>query len=758
MLRRLLDKLVGRRQYVTADDVRLLIRSNNLKEASSQISHLHPLTPQKDLLKECLLAEIAFRERRDDDAEAGFRRVLSEAPGFAEAHYGLSLVLVEAGQIESALEHAVFAKNLKPEEQRFIAHVGYCYVMMGAYPSAESPLNQALRLDPQDKQSWNNLGIVLRTKGEMAKAKGCFMQALEVDPGYQSAITNMAFLDAELANAGMGVEYSRRNLTIQEPVPAQDLAQSEDDLKTWVEVEALWNSGLRDRALSRGETLCLEHPEDPRHALRMADLYRRAADHDAAIDVLEGQLKTNPGTVDVLAALGEIYLAADRPASAIDPLRKAVATGEARAKVFSDLGTALHARELYAEALDTFRSALELEKTPALQKKLAAALIMSCRYDEAISLYESMLDEGEIRLDEMQGNYASALAYAGRFDEALFHLNRILETQTYDAALTMMRAIIHLLHGRYAQGWDDYSWRHLSYSKDFRTLPFPKWRGEPIAGKRLVVLAEQGLGDQVMFASCLPDLYARGPARLVLEAMDRVAPTLARSFPYCEVVATRQKKDMQWATELGEMDYFVPLADLPAVFRRSASDFPGQAYLAVNPERKRYWQNKLDSLGPGRKVGFSWKGGTQITRTALRTIEPVELAALAGMSGIRWINLQYGPVAAQLSEFKDLGLDIVNWPEAIADLDEFSALIANLDMVVTVCNTTVHYAGAIGRPVLVLAPKVPEWRYGLHNRTMPWYPDVEVCRQTISGSWAEPVDFAMQWINRHALQSDKMDV
>lgn len=332
-------------------------------------------------------------------------------------------------------------------------------------------------------------------------------------------------------------------------------------------------------------------------------------------------------------------------------------------------------------------------------------------------------------------SYAVAQAYIGHFDKALTLLNEALAIQPRDANLHLQRAQINLLLGNFEEGWTGYAHRGLAYTRQYRVLPFKKWRGEDIAGKCIVVLAEQGLGDQVMLASCLPDLLALGPARVVVEVIGRVAPTLARSFPACEIIHTKQDKKMEWAKTVGDVDYFVPLGDLPQYFRTSVQAFPGKAYLKADPERVAYWRGKLEAAGPRPWIGVSWRGGLQATRRILRSMSPSELAPLTHAVSATWISLQYGAVDEDLKIAAASNVRLTHWNEAIADLDEFAALIEALDCVVTVCNTTVHYAGALGKKVLVLAPHIPEWRYGLNSTHMPWYPDASVLRQPHPNDW-----------------------
>lgn len=757
MLLSLLRKVLHRDQTShTVDDVRTHIEAKAWDAARHAAEHLHPATPEREAIAGCLMAEIHFRQHRDEEAEQGFRHVLDSAPGFAEAHHGLSMLLAEQGKQESALEHAMFAKNLQPNEARYAAQLGYCYILMEAYPAAEAPLRHAVHLQPKDTQSWNNLGLVLRSKGDIANAKACFLQALAIDSHCLTAQDNLKRLDEELDAVGMVTLLQDNSVAGAENPDAQAAIA---EIPEWQQVEDYAARGELAGALNQAEILQAEYPDSIAAALRMAQLYQQANDADSALDCLNRQQLLQPASTAVLTALGNLHMQYARPAQAVQAYEQAITHGLDTAQAHAQLGTALHACERYAEAQAALQTACALKPGDVTYRKhLAAAHIMACHYHAALDIYDQLLAEGSVQVGELLGNYATALAYVGRFDEALAHLDQIITQQTHDPGLRMMRALIHLLHGRYAEGWDDYQWRHMSYSRNFRTLPFEKWRGEDLHGKRIVVLAEQGLGDQVMFASCLPDLLRMGPERLVIEVIDRIAPTIARSFPECEVVATNQKKDLQWSAELGPMDYFVALGDLPRYFRRKVEDFPGTPYLVPDARKQAHWRARLEACGPRPWLGFSWKGGMELTRTKLRSLDITQLAPLLGAVSGQWVNLQYGEVHAPLDALRSLGHPCHHWPAAIQDLDEFAALISVLDGVVTVCNTTVHYAGALGVPVWILAPHIPEWRYGLHIQGLPWYASSRILRQAQAGEWAPVIDRAVQAVVTNSARPNNKDV
>ena len=494
-----------------------------------------------------------------------------------------------------------------------------------------------------------------------------------------------------------------------------------------------------DAALARAEEICLEWPDLPGPVCELEALYRKSGDFQSGIDALRAYLESHSEDGEVFAALGGALLGANENAEASRHLSRARELGFETLKVLTDLAQAFNNLEKHAEALELRRQVCETAPSFVHQAQLASNLVTCCQYEEAIELFEKLSEEYPERKNVFSVSYAVAQAYVGMFDNAQALLNDALAIQPFDANLHLQRAQIRLLRGDFAQGWFDYAYRGLAYTRQYRVLPFTKWQGEDLTDKCIVVLAEQGLGDQVMFASCLPDLLALRPSRVVVEAIGRVAPTLARSFPECEVLHTRQDKGMEWAKDVGAVDYFVPLGDLPQHFRSSLEAFPGKPYLRADPDRVAHWRRKLEVTGPRPWIGFSWRGGMQATRRILRSMSLDELAPVTfGIEGT-WISLQYGSVEEDLRTAEAANFKLTHWAKAIVDLDEFAALIEALDYVVTVCNTTVHYAGALGKQTLVLAPHIPEWRYGLTTDRMPWYANVTVLRQSQLNDWSSVV-------------------
>jgi tetratricopeptide (TPR) repeat protein len=731
LLRDLSSKITGKRAW-TPSEVRDLLDKQLLEEAEAAVLELSSETPERELTLLCLRGEIAYRRHDDLQAERLFREALGIAPGNAEAHYGLSLVVLARGEREIAVRHAQFAVN-NGDAPRFSAQLGLCHLELGNIKRAGDALFQAISLDPHDKSSWNNLGIARRAVGDFRGARAAFVRALEIDPKFERAAVNAKLLARDMEVLGRTDEQ-------EHPPTPEGGAELDPRL---AEVRRRAEVGELSSAINLCESLCLDHHEDATMIIELARLHELAGDGRTAFDVLRAFRVGRPDDIDATAALGQLLLRQGKFKGAKTLLESALAARPEDADLLLAMAETLFSQQRYEEGGQYIERAAIIAPSIHMKGRLAANLVARCNYEEALRLIEEMLAENPRIEPSVIGLRCNVLTYLGRYDELLPELNEEIERYPNDPYRRFSRASINLLKENFAEGWRDYAFRNLESTQNLRMLPFPLWDGGDLSGKTILVVAEQGLGDQVMFASCLPDLLRQCPARVIVEAVDRVAPTIARSFPECEVISTKQDRKLEWVTSIGHVDCFVMLGDLPRWFRQRRDEFPQHSgYLQADPERVAHWRRTFDSIdGGGRlRIGVSWRGGTEATRKAVRTTEVTELVTLQNAVPATWVCLQYGDVTKDLERAAGSGMSLNYWPESIDNLDDFAAIISALDIVITVCNTTVHYAGAVGKPVWILAPKIPEWRYGLQTSAMPWYPSSRIFRQSEAGDWSEIMD------------------
>src|SRR6185295_15345244 len=227
------------------------------------------------------------------------------------------------------------------------------------------------------------------------------------------------------------------------------------------------------------------------------------------------------------------------------------------------------------------------------------------------------------------------------------------------------RATALLLRGDYARGWPEHEARKsIRGGAIHREFPYPEWDGAPLGDGALLVYAEQGVGDEIMFASCIPDLAARG-VHCVLECAPRLASLFGRSFPAVTVHGAARDGSRDWLGAYPALRAQSAIGSLPRFLRNAPEAFPARGgYLVPDARRTESWRARLAALGPGIKIGISWRGGTPKTRGRLRSMAPAELQPLLALEHARFVSLQYGAPEPELPS------PLTSWPEAVADLDE----------------------------------------------------------------------------------------
>ena len=396
------------------------------------------------------------------------------------------------------------------------------------------------------------------------------------------------------------------------------------------------------------------------------------------------------------------------------------------------------------------RAATLRPENPEVRLELADSYLSTRRLDEAAAEFYRIHREHPNRPVAVAG-LAAVQAACGRIEQARELFENALARHPENVWIGMHYSRFLLRVGDYARGWPLYEARRRAFlNRDVFNRPFiqPMWEGQSLAGKRLLITAEQGLGDEIMFASIYPELI-REAAHCTVECDYRLAPLLERSFETTSVFGT-ERRSRTWHVNLERnlanlpaFDYWVPAGTLPLYRRPDAESFPAHAgYLKADDARVAYWKQRLAALGSGLKVGISWRGGTAQTNSSARSMTLEQLKPLLATSGVHFVSLQYGPRTEETN-----GSGVHHWQEAIDNYDETAALVAALDVVVSVCTAVVHLAGALGRPVWVMAPFVPEWRYGHEGPSMIWYPSARIFRQPALDDWQPVIDEVARQLN-----------
>lgn len=338
---------------------------------------------------------------------------------------------------------------------------------------------------------------------------------------------------------------------------------------------------------------------------------------------------------------------------------------------------------------------------------------------------------------DIQNNLGTLYINEGKPSKAMEHLEVALTVDPNHAQAHWNRSLCYLENGDYEKGWPEYDWGvrakvrlERNYSKD--ALPF--WNGEKNA--RIVVYGEQGIGDEILFASLLPELVADSEL-VVFECHRKLHKLFAASFPELDIYPTREDETITWpfnndGSNKYNFTHKIAIGSIPRFYRPNLSSFPGVPYITPTPAAELAWAERLAALPPGPRIGISWMGGHKKTRMEVRSIELEKLLPILSQNA-QFISLQYTPAEEEIERFeKAHGIKIHHWPEACYSpvYDDTAGLVSNLDLVITVCTSLVHLAGSMGVPTWVMTPSRPAWRYRLDLDSMPWYGSVVLFRQS----------------------------
>jgi Tfp pilus assembly protein PilF len=463
-----------------------------------------------------------------------------------------------------------------------------------------------------------------------------------------------------------------------------------------------------------------------------------------ALGSFDRALQLGPATAQTHLARGRILLRNKRPAEALASLDLALAFSHDDVEVFYQRGLALQALGRYEEALACLDRASAIKGDSAeVVNARGAVLERLDRSEEALDCFGRAvtLKPDHVGAYTNAGNTRTAL---GRYDKALRDFDAALAIAPDDTNTTWSKSLLVLSLGDFSLGWPLYESR-LRLEREPRTFDVPRWTGqESLAGKTILVHAEQGLGDTVHFCRYVRLLEDRG-AHVVLE----VQPVLVGLLRSLRMRGRLMAQD----DPIPPVDFHCPLLSLPLGFHTELATIPGDVpYLRADPDAVSAWRAHVESI-PGFKVGINWQGNVETERQdwARSRSFPLEcMSPLARVDGVRFVSLQKGAAADQrrdvsfseriveLTDPKDLGE---------AAILETAALVSALDLVVTSDTLLAHVCGALGVPVWTVVPAVPDWRWLRDRGDNPWYPTMRVFRRRVGGGWSEVFEEAAQMLS-----------
>ena len=449
-------------------------------------------------------------------------------------------------------------------------------------------------------------------------------------------------------------------------------------------------------------------------------------------------LEVRPNHADSLHLLGVIAGQRDDNATAVEWISKAIAVAPNAAIYHNNLGAFTRRLGKMDQAMAAYRKAVELQPEYAdARYNLGNVLRDTGQIESSIAEYREAvrLRPGHA---ETHNNFGFALQDLGRIEDAAAEYREAIRLRPDYADAHLNLAFALLVRGDFAHGLPEYEWRTRRPAHGMPPLPQPQWDGGPLEGRTILIRSEQGLGDGIQFVRYVPLLAARG-ATVILECL----PELRRLFqgaPGVTHVVARGETPPPF-------DLHCPLASLPLAFGTRVESIPAATpYLHAEPLGVKEQATRLVIEGGTLNVGLVWAGNPDHRNDRKRSLSLAQLSTLSRVRGVRFFSLQKGTPAEQVRT--PAGMDLVDAAGDLSDFADTAAVVAALDLVITVDTAVAHLAGAMGRPVWVLLPFAPDWRWLLGREDSPWYPTMRLFRQESPGAWGAVIEWVAGELER----------
>lgn len=683
--------------------------------------------------------EQAVRHHRSGDlprAEAIYRQVLAVDPANPDATQLLGMIAHASGRHAEAIDLIQRAIGRTPSVPHYHANLGNALRDAGRTADAISAYERAMALGDSSPEVRNNLGIVLLQIGRDADAAERFAESLALraaeGPDRAGVLCNLASALTRLGRHDEAVRSAESAIAAAPNLAAAHAASG----------SALAGAGRYEQAKAAFERAVALAPAMPEAHLGLADVLGRLAEHAEAVNAATRATQLRPNDHAAWTALGVAFLGDHRREDAVMAFQRAVAILPGFAPAYANMGVALSELGRHAESLEALRQASELApQDPTPLRNLAIALLTMHADDRALEAARRALevDPGDpATIGLVAGLNGHAHEREGRFAQALTDYE-LAATLSPETPLNSVRLGTMLLRmGRFERGWEHYEHRHHfeAYRSLARQFPVPRWSPSTAKPSDVVILAgEQGLGDAIQFVRFARELRRRC-RRVVLCVRPELADILATAPGVDQVVVFGQP--------LPPADSWMPMLSAPRELGFDLDTVGSSVpYLAPEMVSSALWRREVERLASEQglsgalRVGLVWAGNPEHSDDRGRSIPGPVLLPLATTPGVSWFSLQKGKGASDLPGLREAGWVIHDLGSRCSTFGDTAAVMAGLDLVISVDTSAAHLAGAIGKAVWILNRFVPEWRWLDGRDDSPWYPTARLFRQRAAGDWGE---------------------
>jgi tetratricopeptide (TPR) repeat protein len=632
---------------------------------------------------------------RLQQAEHLYQFVLAADNHHADAAYRLGLIRLHQTRFAEADAYFLRAIGLNGGSSEAMHHRGIALLGLQRPQEAESCFRSAITRQPNFAEAHDSLGYTLQMLSRPDEAIECHKKALAIKPELANAHNNLGNAFCALGQYEQAIAEYRRALAARRIYPEAD------------------------NNLGR--------------ALAEIGKYEQAVTH------FKRALDAAPINVEILLNLGSALSACGCRDEAMSYYQRALAIDPSNASVHICLAETLRLLGKEDEADKHCDKAIELDPTSNwVLTDLAFLMVKLNRAEQALATYNKVLDT-EPNLTSALINRASLLQGFGRFDEARATYARALAVNPADAGAQFGEASLLLQLGDLQAGFKKYEARRDKCDiPSRRSFAQPMWKGENVAGKTILLHAEQGFGDTLQFCRYAELLAERG-ARVVLEVQAELQ-SLLHSLPGVETVIAA-------GNALPAFDFHCPMASLPLGFGTTLETIPDKTpYLTPPADRVALWQKKL---GPRSKprVGLVWSGNPNQSNDHNRSMRLGELTALLELPHIQVVSLVKAPRERDLPLLK-ANPQVLHLGDDLQDFADTAAVVSHMDVVISVCTSVCHLSGALNRPTWVMLSAAADWRWLLDRTDSPWYPSVRLFRQRKLGDWRSVVGPLVEELKR----------
>ena len=641
-------------------------------------------------------------------AEQAYQRILAVVPAHSVAMHQLGLIAMQTGDATKALEWFQRAAQTDPLNADVQTDLGCILKDAGKITEAIASFERAVSLDPNSIIALHNLGDILIEQGEYQQAQTFFQRVLKLRP------------DLAETHCSLGNLWKKTNKT-----------------------EAAITSYRRAIELKPGYVASYNN---------LGVIMNEKGDQDQAIAYFEKTLQLAPDHADACNNLGRIFYDQEKFLQAEVWCRRAIELKPGLSMAIYNLGRILQGQQKFEEAAAVLRIALTIfPADPDLHLNLGNILMELDQPAAAAACFQQVL---KFVPDSAEGetNLGMTLAAMDDYQGAIQCYESVLKRHPEEINAHFYLSLDLLILGDYPRGFREFEYRlQLKDSAKFDPSQ-PKWTGEPLVGKTLFLVSEQGLGDMIQFVRFAAKVKQLGGTILfccikpLVKLLSNI-PGIDRIVPYGD--------------PMPEYDYYAPLMSVPGIIGTTLEEIPSLLsvpYLKPDPDLVAYWKERLGPRKLGEmRVGLAWQGNPENTMDRYRSIPLKSFVGLSQVPGLRLVSFQRNqgveqipPMMAQLP----LTCFMDEPGREVDSLLDSAALMSLMDVMISVDSAPVHLAGALGVRTWLLCRKQSEWRWMLDREDSPWYPSIRIFRQTVIGQWDDVIEKVTQELKQLVALAD----